>query len=281
MIAEKNSLLSQIEESTRALKDAFRKNDDDFQSSREELREQNVSIDRLRTTSVDLKLTKERTENELWRTQRELAHLGELISMHHDEMVLLKERLNDCKSRNNTLCEDLEELETSNEKLVEDLDILNGQHDEAIEELSASREWNEKLCEQFLEAEMKSQELAKELDMMAEQHKHCSVIRGSLEHKKKEVVVRREQLDNLKSRDERVTMLLVNLANSIKGQVKKPKNESKNCILYPLKQIVPLKRRKSAPSRHAATIVMNSFKLKEPFGMVQEILDEFVPQTSS
>ena len=52
-----------------------------------------MSIDRLRTTSVDLKLTKERTENELWRTQRELAQLGELIAMHHDEMVLLKERL--------------------------------------------------------------------------------------------------------------------------------------------------------------------------------------------
>ena len=236
-----------------------------------------VSIDRLRSRSVDLKLTKERTENKLWRTQRELVQLGELISMHHEEMLLLKQRLNDCKERNNTLSADLDEVEMTNEKLVEDFDVMNIQHDEAVQELCASREWNKKLCEQFLEAEMKGQELAKELSTMAEQHKHCNVIRGSLEHKKKEVVVRREQLNNLKTRDERVAMLLVNLANSIKSQVKKPKRETKNCILYPLKQIVPLKRRNSAPSSKA----LNSFKFKEPFGMVQEILEEFVPPSFS
>ena len=296
MIEEKNSLLAQIEESTRALKEAFRRTDGDFQSSQEELNDQKVSVNRLRSASVNLKLTKERAENELWRTQRELWQLGELISSHHDEMSLLKRCLNDCKGRNNALSAQIDEVEMSNEALLEELHELNAHHEEACEELSASREWNEKLCAQFLDAEMRSQELAKELGFMEEQHKHCHVVRGSLEHNKKEVVVRRQQLDNLKSRDERVALLLVKLASSIKGQGKNKKTKvnsgsggavTKSCILYPFKQIVPRKKHNNncatseTFSSNKMTLSTQSFssKYQEPFGMLQEIIEEFIPNT--
>ena len=273
---EKNSLLSQIEESTRALKDAFRTTDDNFQSSQEELREKERSINSLKKIKTDLVITKERTENELWRLKRELSQIGELIIQHNEDMALLKDRLSDTKERNNDLCDELDEVESTNQQLIGELDsvvaeleTVKTEQEETQQELKACREWNEKLCEQFLESEMRNQELMNMLTDTVEENNHYLGIEGKLVSKQKEVVIKGEQLKDIKSRDERVALLLLKLANSIKTQVKKP-SKPKNCIMYPFQQIVPKKKKSNTKNG------LKNYLFDERFGMVQELLGEFV-----
>ncbi|XP_066918093.1 chromosome partition protein Smc-like [Clytia hemisphaerica] len=276
LLVEKNSLLSQIEESTHALKDAFRTTDDNFQSSQEELREKEKSINSLKKIKTNLVVTKERTENELWRLRRELSQIGELIIQHNEDMSLLKDRLTDTKERNNDLCDELDEVESTNQQLVDELDsvvaeleTIKTDHEDTQQELKACREWNEKLCEQFLQSEMRNQELVNQLNGTVEEHTHYLEVEGKLVNKQKEVVIKGEQLKDIKSRDERVALLLLKLASSIKSQVKKP-SKPKNCIMYPFQQIVPKKKKPNTKNG------VKNYLFDERFGMVQELLGEFV-----
>jgi Chromosome segregation ATPases len=253
IIAEKSSIGQQMNEAMASLKEVVRNTDSELSSLHNELQEKDRMIAELRLSNIDLKLTKERTEDQVLSMKRELIAVSRMITSQSQETRKLKNDMLSVKNENEILAIQLGQSEVKYEELLYKLKETTLKHQAS--EVESDRRVT--VLDQKHSSQLKaltSQHQATQDELLAAKEK--------LACKEKLVASKEYQLADIKVRDKRVASLLVKLAESIKTQLATIENR-KSCFVKLFKR--PLIKNNS-----------RSYLFDERYGMVQELLGEFI-----
>ena len=237
-----------------ALKEVVRTTDSQLSSLKDEVQEKDRLITELRMSNIDLKLTKERTEDEVLSMRRELIAVSRMITTQSQETRKLKDEMFSVQQENEKLSIQLDQSEVRYEELANKLNEVSLQHrasevkfDERVKVL------DEKHASQI--KDLVSQHQATQNQLLA--------VKEELACEHKLVASKKFELMDVKVRDKRVGSQLLQLAESIKTQLAIKDNQRSFFMkLFKL----------------SLTNINNSqsYLFDERYCMVQELLGEFV-----